>query len=49
VEVTMKTYWTGTHYGPEEGYFTLNGVEEWGGGIGTFAQFHRSNWQRLSD
>jgi hypothetical protein len=42
VEVAMKTYWTGTHYGPEEGYFPLDGVEERSGRIRAFAQFHRS-------
>ena len=42
----MKTDWTCTHYGSKEGYFALDGVEERGGGIWTFAQFHRTRSQQ---
>lgn len=42
MEVAMKTDWTSTHYGSEEGHFALDGVEERGGRVWAFAQFHRS-------
>jgi hypothetical protein len=41
VEVTVEAYRARAHYGPEEGYFSLDGVEEWQRRVGAVTQFHR--------
>ena len=41
VEVTVEAYRARAHYGPEEGYFSLDGVEEGQRRVGAVTQFHR--------
>jgi hypothetical protein len=37
----MEAYRARAHYGPEEGYFALDGVEKWHRRVGAVMKFHR--------